>query len=114
MGVLDTIRSWFGGQARSLPPPLPSLGQDEPEPEAPEIDADALKSALVSATPPVLLDVRELFEWRQARIPDALHIPLNQIPLRLASLPKDRKIVVFCAHGSRSYGATVYLNEQGY
>jgi rhodanese-related sulfurtransferase len=64
--------------------------------------------------PPLLLDVREPYEWRQVHIPFALQIPMNEVPHRVAELPKDRPIVVICAHGSRSYGVAGYLIEQGY
>ena len=39
---------------------------------------------------------------------------LRTRPDRLDNLPKDRPIVVMCAHGNRSYGVTAYLNEQGF
>jgi rhodanese-related sulfurtransferase len=55
------------------------------------------------------LDVRELYEWRQVSIPGALHIPMNDTPWRLDELPREREIVVFCAHGNRSYGVAGYL-----
>jgi rhodanese-related sulfurtransferase len=114
MGLMRTIRSWFGGKKASLPPAPPTMGHDEPEPEVPEIEVDALKVALASDSPPLLLDVREPFEWRQARIPGAVHIPRSEVPQRMGTLPKDREIVVFCAHGSRSYGVAVYLCDEGY
>jgi rhodanese-related sulfurtransferase len=39
---------------------------------------------------------------------------MNSVPGRLAELPKEQPIVVLCAHGSRSFGVTHYLREQGY
>lgn len=96
--------------ARPLPPP-------EPEPEeivVPEVTVAELQQALASDHPPLLLDVRELYEWHQVHIPTALHIPMNDIPARLATLPATQPIVVLCAHGSRSYSVAGYLIEQGY
>lgn len=95
---------------RPVPPP-------DPEPEeilVPELTVVALQQALVGMQPPLLLDVREPYEWRQVRLTNALHIPMNDLPARLTELPADRAIVVFCAHGSRSYSVAGYLIEQGY
>jgi rhodanese-related sulfurtransferase len=112
MGLFKTIKRLFG---KSAPPP-PHLPL-EPEPEevaVPEVSVGELLDEVAGDIPPLLLDVRELYEWRQVSIPGALHIPMNDTPERLDELPKDREIVVFCAHGSRSYGVAGYLIEQGY
>ncbi|MBE2237080.1 MAG: sulfurtransferase [Caldilineaceae bacterium] len=102
--------------ARPTAPPLalltPELEPDEIQ--VPEITAAALRSALHGDQPPLLLDVREPYEWRQVRIPAARHLPMNSVPQRLAELPDDRPIVVFCAHGSRSFGVAYYLRTQGF
>jgi len=115
MSLFQSIKQLFTKSepkpfARPLPPPAP-----EPEEiPVPEINVTALQAELASDQPPLLLDVREPFEWNQVRIPDALHIPMNDLPKRLAELPKASLIVVFCAHGSRSYGVAHFLLEQGY
>jgi rhodanese-related sulfurtransferase len=101
--------------ATSLPPSLPD---DEPEISVPELTVDQLQMALATAEPPLVIDVREPYEWRLVRLPTAmnsvLHIPMNDLPNKLAGLPHDHEIVVLCAHGSRSYSVAAWLNEQGY
>lgn len=62
----------------------------------------------------ILLDVREPYELQRARIEGALHIPMRQIPARLAELPKDRRILVVCHHGGRSQAVADWLLAQGY
>lgn len=62
----------------------------------------------------LLLDVREPYELRAASVPGALHIPLRQLPARLAELPKDRPILVLCHHGGRSQTVADWLAPQGY
>lgn len=79
----------------------------------PERQVAEVLAGLVS-DPPFLLDVREPFEWRQVRVPTAMHIPMNDVPERLGELPRGRPILVFCAHGGRSYGVAHYLIEQGF
>ncbi len=60
-----------------------------------------------------LLDVRQPEEYATARIEGAVLIPLNELPGRLAELPKDRPVVVMCHHGMRSAHAVHHLREAG-
>jgi rhodanese-related sulfurtransferase len=62
----------------------------------------------------VLLDVREPWEREFARIDPSLHIPMNEIADRIAELPKDREIVVYCHSGSRSAMVAGYLAHHGF
>jgi sulfur-carrier protein adenylyltransferase/sulfurtransferase len=61
-----------------------------------------------------LLDVREPSEGTIGQIPASIMIPLGQIAQRLAELPKDVPIVVYCHHGGRSAKAAQFLQEQGF
>ena len=61
-----------------------------------------------------LLDVRELEEYRTARIDGAALIPLHALPGRLDDLPKDKTIVVMCHHGIRSAHAVHHLRAAGF
>lgn len=61
-----------------------------------------------------LLDVRSTGEYRQVRLEGARLIPIDQLSRRIAELPKDRPILVYCAVGSRSAQAVNYLARQGY
>ena len=60
-----------------------------------------------------VLDVREDVEWRHGHIDGAVHIPLSQLPARLADLPPGQTLIV-CKIGGRSAQATMYLAAQGY
>lgn len=69
----------------------------------------------LSADSTVLLDVREPYELlMDGRIAGATHIPMNDLPARLAELPTDAEIVVYCAHGHRSLTVANWLVRQGY
>ena len=61
-----------------------------------------------------LLDVREVDEWDAGRAEGALHIPLMELPHRLAEVPTDTQVVVVCRVGGRSAQATSWLAAQGY
>jgi rhodanese-related sulfurtransferase len=68
------------------------LGQsDEPEP----ITRDALW-ARVRAGPVTVLDLRPGAEYEAGHIPGAISIPIDELPARLAGLPRDLDIVAYC------------------
>lgn len=60
----------------------------------------------------VLIDVREPYEWTAGHLDNATHIPLGQLPQRLAEIPKDRDVVMICRSGGRSAHAQEHLIRQ--
>lgn len=95
--------------AAAKPAPAP-----EPEEEGSfEIDSDRMRE-WIGRDDLVLLDIREPGEVRHGHADGAILIPMNQVPERLAEIPKDKKLVVYCAAGARSYGVTGWLREHGY
>jgi rhodanese-related sulfurtransferase len=79
----------------------------------PEIDVDDLDRRLGAGEVNVL-DVREEWEYRRARLPGVLHIPLGQLPYRFGELPRDKPVMVICEHGNRSLVATHFLLVKGF
>ena len=67
---------------------------------------------------PLLLDVREPWEFDVCRIPGAQPMAMRSIPARFVELSgehgKDREIVVVCHHGARSYQVAMFLAQQGF
>ncbi len=72
-------------------------------------------TAVPSPVPPnlMVLDVREDDEWRAGHIDGALHIPLMELPQRLADIPNEHQILVVCKVGGRSAQATQFLQARG-
>ena len=60
-----------------------------------------------------LLDVREPHEWEAGHAPDALHVPMHDVPGRLAELPTDGPLDVVCHYGGRSAQVVAWLRSQG-
>jgi rhodanese-related sulfurtransferase len=60
-----------------------------------------------------VLDVREDDEWRAGHVEGATHIPLRDVPARLAELPEGQTLVV-CKVGGRSAQAVAYLGRLGH
>jgi glyoxylase-like metal-dependent hydrolase (beta-lactamase superfamily II) len=74
----------------------------------------ALRELLESSEPPYLLDVRPDAERRFARLPNDHHAPLESIAGALASLPRERPIVVYDHLGFRARVAVEFLQENGF
>ena len=79
-----------------------------------EITPVALASRLERGDVPLLLDVREPYEWAIARLPGARLVPLNRLPDALDTLNRSEEIVVYCHHGLRSAAAVEWLREEGF
>jgi rhodanese-related sulfurtransferase len=62
----------------------------------------------------LLLDVREPHELAIASVPGVVHIPMGQVPERLAELDPAREIVVLCRSGGRSMQVARFLESRGY
>ncbi len=95
-------------------PQPPVAVEEEPEIMVPEVTVEELQSALAQVEPPLVIDVREPHEWRLVRMTHARHLPMNDLPAQVETLPRDRSLVILCAHGSRSYGVAAWLIEQGF
>jgi rhodanese-related sulfurtransferase len=61
-----------------------------------------------------LLDVREDDEWVAGHAPDAVHLPMTELPGRLDEIPAEGDVVVVCRSGHRSAEVTGYLLGQGF
>ena len=70
-----------------------------------------LQVHLQQATP-LLLDVREPWEFDLCHIDGSTNLPMGQIPARLQELPDDGEIVVICHHGVRSQQVIHFLASQ--
>ncbi|MGB4595729.1 MAG: FAD-dependent oxidoreductase [Anaerolineaceae bacterium] len=60
------------------------------------------------------LDVRHPEELAVGQVPGAINIPLDELRARVGELPRDKKLVVNCAGGQRSYYAVRALRQMGF
>ena len=70
-----------------------------------------LATHLQSASP-MLLDVREPWEFETCQIEGSVNIPMGQIPQQLPQLQAAAEIVVICHHGVRSQNVIRFLQQQ--
>lgn len=63
---------------------------------------------------PLLLDVREDWEFALCHISGAAHRPMNTIAATVSELDAERPTVVICHHGMRSYQVGLFLEREGF
>jgi len=63
---------------------------------------------------PLLLDVREPWEFETCRIEAAQLMPMNTIPGRFSELDEEQPVVCICHHGARSMQVAAFLERQGF
>jgi rhodanese-related sulfurtransferase len=89
-----------------------------PEPQSvldPEIAPQAFAEMRARGDAPLLLDVREPWEFEAASLPGSLLMPMGDVPSRAhAKLDPDAHIVVLCHHGQRSLSVAMWLRAQGF
>jgi rhodanese-related sulfurtransferase len=81
----------------------------------PEITPQAFAHLRITPSAPILLDVREPWEFAIAHLPNSLLMPMGDVPSRAhAELDPDAPIVVLCHHGQRSLSVALWLRNQGF
>ena len=63
---------------------------------------------------PVLLDVREPWEFDICHIEGSQLMPMASVPARVAELDAGAEMVVVCHHGGRSAQVGMFLERQGF
>jgi rhodanese-related sulfurtransferase len=58
--------------------------------------------------------VRTPSEYAAGHIPGAVNVPVDELRSRLAELPRDRDLTVYCQVGQRGYLATRILTQSGF
>ncbi len=61
-----------------------------------------------------VLDVRTPEEFASGHVPGAVNIPYDQVASRLAEIPKDKEVVLYCRSGRRAGLAASELEKAGY
>jgi rhodanese-related sulfurtransferase len=81
-----------------------------------QISVQELKNRLDSQPRLNIIDVRELHEWENMHIPQALHIPMAELPLRIKDIVADynQPIYIHCQGGVRSHKSAQALLDLGY
>ena len=68
----------------------------------------------IDKTKAMIIDSRTKEEYDFGHIEGAINIPVDEIRSRLNEMPRDKKIIVYCAVGLRGYIASRILMQHGY
>lgn len=79
-----------------------------------EIDIDAYNEQFANNNDYQLIDVREVDEYEEGRLPGAVNIPLSEFQVRYDEISEDQTVVLVCARGGRSAKASDFLIANGY
>lgn len=83
--------------------------------EATELDVDSLKQRLDAGEDVFVLDVRRPEELEQeGLIEGSVNIPIDDLEARMAEVPKDKPLAIYCHAGGRASRAASVLRENGY
>jgi rhodanese-related sulfurtransferase len=81
---------------------------------SPLVSAAQLKAELAKPDAPIVLDVRTLGEYEGSHLAGAVHIPVDDLRLKIERLPKHRRILVYCRAGFRAHLAVRILKQRGF
>lgn len=83
--------------------------------ETTKLKPEELKQMIDSGTKDfVIVDVRDESEYKEGHIPTAINIPVETFAAKSEVLPKEKKIIVYCNTGGRSYTAYRKLMKLAY
>lgn len=83
--------------------------------DASEMNVDSLKQRLDAGEDVFVLDVRSPQELEQeGMIEGSLNIPIDDLESRMAEVPKDKPLAIYCHRGGRASSAAALLREKGY
>ncbi|MDX6327364.1 MAG: hypothetical protein QOK15_3718 [Nocardioidaceae bacterium] len=77
-----------------------------------EIDVETLAGELAEGA--LLVDVRTPQEYAEVHVAEAVLLPLDELPVRLAELDKEQPLYVICRSGHRSAAVCAALEPLGY
>ncbi len=79
-----------------------------------EITVVELKQRFDNGERPIVIDVRETYEYDIASMPFTKLIPMNEVHAHLDEIPRDQEVILHCRSGKRSQTVLEYLQTQGY
>ncbi len=115
--VYSLARVGYDNVVGSLADPLSTweaLGLPTTSGDVLDIEPQELNTLLESAARPIVVDVRESWEYTQGHIPGARLISLGEFAQRVNELDPKQPIAVICASGGRSQSAAALLGQKGF
>ncbi|MDP5170787.1 MAG: rhodanese-like domain-containing protein [Bacteroidia bacterium] len=81
-----------------------------------DITVQELKERMDAGTAPIMIDVREPFEWDMNHLDGVQKISMGDIPAKVSDLAdwKDKELVIVCRSGGRSGRISEFLRQEGF
>lgn len=79
-----------------------------------EIAAKEVENFIQEGKTVHIIDVREVDEVNEGKIPSAIHIPLRSIESKMDTLDQSKEYIIVCRSGGRSSRAASFLESHGY
>jgi hydroxyacylglutathione hydrolase len=105
---LDRVSGYLGADAIEAWSRTPGQLQRIPSVSLPQLKSRFGHDGLM------VLDVRDVSEWKAGHIPGSRNIPVGRLDQRLGELPQDRTLVVHCQTGPRAAIAASLLRARGF
>ena len=105
-----------GDAARAATPPAAAAPAAQPAPAkmTPMTQEQLLEHMRRHPDHVFVLDVRTPQEYAEGHVPGAVNVPHDQVASRLAEVPKDKDVVLYCRSGRRAGLAADVLAANGY
>ncbi len=104
----DDVRGYLEGGMRAW------IAAGFPTERTTTITREKLLARMASPQPPLVVDVREDSEWNAGHLPGTVHVRNGRLPWEENLLPRDRPIILHCAHANRATAAASVLARNGY
>ncbi len=80
-----------------------------------EVSPRQVQEELARGEDVAIIDVREPNEWNLGHVPGAMHLPRGVLESAIEQrVPRDRRVVLYCASGNRSALAAESIAQMGY
>ncbi|RFU69259.1 rhodanese-like domain-containing protein [Peribacillus saganii] len=79
-----------------------------------QLTAKEVEALLTQGKTLNIIDVREVEEVAEGKIPGAVNIPLGLVEFRMHKLDKSKEYIMVCRSGGRSGRASQFLESQGF
>ncbi len=107
VGIDNAVGQATGGPEAWLADPGAAQGMVQ-------VDFHGVAAALAADQEIFLLDTRQILEWEAGHIAGAVLMPFYEVPDRLAEIPRDRPVHVYCGSGYRAAAVASLLQQQGF
>jgi rhodanese-related sulfurtransferase len=79
-----------------------------------QVDFRGVAAALAADKDAIVVDTRQILEWEAGHVAQAVFMPFYEIADRLAEIPRDKAVYVYCGSGYRAAAVASLLQHNGF